>query len=242
MDQPNPSSAPPEAVASMQSIILNLMEQKFAEPFLEPVDWKAWGLFDYPEVIKNPMDLGTIEGKIKRGEYPTFEAFRKDVQLVIDNCTTYNDKKSEVYKQAIKLQKFFDKELIKQKTSSGTGGSSERGADKSGSGAIQVVRSKAPTSEEKDKFCKLIFQLKAADLGRVVELIDELCPNVIERTGRDEIDINVDTIDTASYRKLEALARELASNQKDGGGAMNKRKRGRTDGNPDEEDDEAGEA
>jgi hypothetical protein len=30
-------------------------------PFLEPVMWKEWGLLDYPKVIKNPMDLGTVK-------------------------------------------------------------------------------------------------------------------------------------------------------------------------------------
>lgn len=31
-----------------------------ADAFLQPVDWKALGLEDYPIVIKQPMDLGTI--------------------------------------------------------------------------------------------------------------------------------------------------------------------------------------
>lgn len=31
-----------------------------ASPFLEPVDWEFYGLTDYPEIIKTPMDLGTI--------------------------------------------------------------------------------------------------------------------------------------------------------------------------------------
>lgn len=30
------------------------------EPFREPVAWKEWGLDDYPKIIKQPMDLGTI--------------------------------------------------------------------------------------------------------------------------------------------------------------------------------------
>lgn len=30
-------------------------------PFLEPVDYKAWNLPDYPLVVKHPMDLGTIQ-------------------------------------------------------------------------------------------------------------------------------------------------------------------------------------
>lgn len=33
----------------------------FEDAFLEPVDWKALGLTDYPIVIKQPMDLGTIK-------------------------------------------------------------------------------------------------------------------------------------------------------------------------------------
>ena len=30
-------------------------------PFLEPVPWKEWGLDDYPRIIKQPMDLGTVK-------------------------------------------------------------------------------------------------------------------------------------------------------------------------------------
>jgi len=30
-------------------------------PFREPVDWKAWKLFDYPKLIKHPMDMATVQ-------------------------------------------------------------------------------------------------------------------------------------------------------------------------------------
>jgi hypothetical protein len=32
-----------------------------AEAFNEPVDWKALNLPSYPQIIKNPMDLGTVK-------------------------------------------------------------------------------------------------------------------------------------------------------------------------------------
>ncbi len=36
------------------------------EPFLKPVDWKAWGLHDYPQIVKVPMDLSKVEVRIVR--------------------------------------------------------------------------------------------------------------------------------------------------------------------------------
>jgi hypothetical protein len=36
-----------------------------AVPFLEPVRWEEWGLHDYPKIIKNPMDLGTVKVRLR---------------------------------------------------------------------------------------------------------------------------------------------------------------------------------
>jgi bromodomain-containing factor 1 len=33
------------------------------------VDWKGLGLFDYPTIVKKPMDLGTIKKKIAGRKY-----------------------------------------------------------------------------------------------------------------------------------------------------------------------------
>jgi hypothetical protein len=37
-----------------------LCEDPHAEAFLYPVDWRALRLDDYPEIVKNPMDLHTV--------------------------------------------------------------------------------------------------------------------------------------------------------------------------------------
>lgn len=61
-----------------------------AEPFREPVAWKELGLTDYPLIIKEPMDLGTISTKLENAEYASPKEFARDVKLVWQNCMTYN--------------------------------------------------------------------------------------------------------------------------------------------------------
>ncbi len=52
----------------------------------------------YSKVIKNPMDLCTIERKMMRGIYCTMQAMRSDVELMVLNALTYNPRDSPVYK------------------------------------------------------------------------------------------------------------------------------------------------
>jgi hypothetical protein len=42
--------------------------RQVAWPFLEPVDHKALGLYDYKDRITRPMDLSTIREKLLQGE------------------------------------------------------------------------------------------------------------------------------------------------------------------------------
>jgi hypothetical protein len=37
------------------------------------VDWKLLGLSDYPLLVKNPMDLGTIKKQLLMGKYKLLE-------------------------------------------------------------------------------------------------------------------------------------------------------------------------
>lgn len=60
------------------------------EPFRERVNWEEWGLYDYLQVVKVPMDLGTIRNKLAKNEYKKAAEFARDVRLVWDNCKLYN--------------------------------------------------------------------------------------------------------------------------------------------------------
>mgnify|MGYP002714232113 CR=1 FL=1 len=41
-------------------------------------------------VIKNPMDLGTMQKKLRSGQYKTKNQFAHDLNLIWDNCLVYN--------------------------------------------------------------------------------------------------------------------------------------------------------
>lgn len=48
------------------------------------------GLSDYCFLIKHPMDLGTVSSKLKNNRYENVEEVFDDIQLIWDNCKTYN--------------------------------------------------------------------------------------------------------------------------------------------------------
>ena len=54
----------------------------FVEAFYEPVPWEELGLNDYPVIVKNPMDLGTVKTKLLAGKYANSSDFAKDVKLI----------------------------------------------------------------------------------------------------------------------------------------------------------------
>ena len=57
--------------------------------FNTPVDPVEFGLIDYFDVVKNPMDFTTIRGRIDASIYTDISAFHKDMSLVFSNGYLY---------------------------------------------------------------------------------------------------------------------------------------------------------
>ena len=75
--------------------------------FNSPVDPVELGLPDYFEVIKRPMDLGTIRKKLENGCYHSLEEFEEHVHLTFDNAMLYNPEGSVVYNMAEEMKAKF---------------------------------------------------------------------------------------------------------------------------------------
>uniref|UniRef100_A0A8C3WH26 Bromodomain testis-specific protein n=1 Tax=Catagonus wagneri TaxID=51154 RepID=A0A8C3WH26_9CETA len=85
----------------------------YAWPFYNPVDVSALGLHNYYDVVKNPMDLGTIKGKMDNQEYRDAYEFAADVRLMFMNCYKYNPPDHEVVTMARMLQDVFEMHFAK---------------------------------------------------------------------------------------------------------------------------------
>lgn len=68
-----------------------------AGPFLVPVDPVKLNIPDYFDIIKQPMDLGTIKKQLAANEIRSREEFVEKVRLVFDNAVLYNKPYDEVY-------------------------------------------------------------------------------------------------------------------------------------------------
>jgi hypothetical protein len=101
---------PQQLLAKLERVISLLMEHEMAAPFNQPVDPEALGIPDYPKIIKNPMDLGTIHKKLtsKPCGYKYMSEVVADVRLVWNNCYTFNDVQSEISAMAKVLSRAFE--------------------------------------------------------------------------------------------------------------------------------------
>lgn len=63
---------------------------------------------DYPEyyeVIKNPIEMEKIEKKVKTNSYETLDDLVNDFVLMFDNACKFNEPDSQIYKDALVLQR-----------------------------------------------------------------------------------------------------------------------------------------
>lgn len=113
----HPSGAPKnkgklsEALKACNEILKELFSKKhsgYAWPFYKPVDAELLGLHDYHDIIKKPMDLGTVKKKMDEREYKSAPEFAEDVRLIFTNCYKYNPPDHDVVAMGRKLQDVFE--------------------------------------------------------------------------------------------------------------------------------------
>ncbi|KAF8411317.1 hypothetical protein HHK36_003864 [Tetracentron sinense] len=84
-------------------ILRKLMKHKHSWIFNVPVDVVGQGLHDYNQIIKYPMDLGTVKSKLGKNLYASPLDFASDVRLTFNNALVYNPKGHDVYVMAEQL-------------------------------------------------------------------------------------------------------------------------------------------
>ncbi|KAJ1703399.1 hypothetical protein LUZ63_003178 [Rhynchospora breviuscula] len=90
-------------------ILTRLMKHKKNIWFNSPVDAVKMGLHDYHQIVKQPMDLGTVKSKLSKGSYANLSEFASDVRLTFNNALLYNPRGHVVHGLAEELLNLFDK-------------------------------------------------------------------------------------------------------------------------------------
>jgi bromodomain-containing factor 1 len=82
--------------------------ESIAFPFYHPVDPVALNIPDYFKIIKKPMDLSTIQEKLKVNAYDSADEFEADIRLMFNNCYKFNPPNQPVHKMGKELEEVFD--------------------------------------------------------------------------------------------------------------------------------------
>ncbi|XP_012278663.1 bromodomain-containing protein 4 isoform X2 [Orussus abietinus] len=155
-----------EALKSCNEILKELFSKKhsgYAWPFYKPVDAELLGLHDYHDIIKKPMDLGSVKTKMDSREYKTAQEFADDVRLIFTNCYKYNPPDHDVVAMARKLQDVFEMRYAKIPDEPATGMVGIKGSSSSASSSASESSSESDDSEAErnQKLVALQQELKA---------------------------------------------------------------------------------
>ncbi len=118
--------------------------------FQVPVDPIKHGCPTYFDIIKHPMDLGTITEKLNTGKYLLLDEFSTDVRTVWDNAIKFNPPEHLVHKEAVELLSVFEKRLARiismvQASDQSAGSGQKRARDDAFVAAPPSSKSKAAT-------------------------------------------------------------------------------------------------
>ncbi|XP_070602675.1 bromodomain testis-specific protein isoform X1 [Erythrolamprus reginae] len=157
-------------------ILIELMSNQhaaYAWPFCKPTEITALDSEEYLNIIKCPLDLGTIKNKLDNFEYKDTQEFAADIRLMFTNFYRYHSPDHEIVLMARKLQDVFemkfaripdetptDRPLLHSTTRSPTPVSSDSSSDLSSDESSEKVQTKC-LEELQDQLKAVHQQLQA---------------------------------------------------------------------------------
>ena len=185
-----------EDLKKLQEILDKIINDKNASEFKAPVDYVELGLFDYPNIITHPMDLGTCKKKLLNGEYKLFQDFMDDVNLIWENCRLYNQAGSSIVKMADALDKKMHSLMNKQFKNLKAKAEQENSQNQL-------------TEADRLKLADMIKKQSNEGLTQIVKIILKSCPDGIEDIDNDKLQIKIDFL---TYKEFNLIKEYIEKN------------------------------
>lgn len=226
INNPNAKSKPlSEGAKKCMALIQKLKKHPSGYPFLYPVEESmAPG---YSLVIKEPMDLWTVEKNLRNNVYASTIDFASDIRKIWNNAYTYNQKGSELYFMTNEMSAHFEKlykdienvslsgnlQHLQKKVESLSrelkelrsqrGSTKGQAAPKTSKGAAYLQ--KPMTMAEKKQLGHMITNLPAEYLRGVWQIVSQGAPEL--RTDQEELEFDIDSLPVQKLRELEKYAK-----------------------------------
>ncbi|KAG1657977.1 hypothetical protein FOA52_008037 [Chlamydomonas sp. UWO 241] len=202
--------------------------------FWEAVDPRL--LADYYTIIKNPMFFSQIESRLMRSKYESHMEFYRDVKLAFANCTLYNPKNDPCRKAGEKTEAEFDRvwvasglahpEMMEARGKRMTAGVAapkyepaalpSPSAGRVGRGKVggrggteaRSSRGDAPVSMARKHEMGELLQME--EMEEHMEALTALLPqSLLESADGDSLEIDFDTMDADTARKIDMFLRGI---------------------------------
>lgn len=153
-----------------QEVLKEMHKDKHSKsvlPFYAPVDPIALNIPTYNKIIKEPMDLLTVQSKLTTGQYENAKEFEADVRLIFSNCFRFNIPGDPTYICGQEAEKVFSQ---KWKEKSSYLEAHEPHPEHNSDDSEEDSDEDAEESEEDDEKLTLL-QKQIAEMSRQVEAI-----------------------------------------------------------------------
>ena len=176
----------------LEKVFEIIEKDPLAYDFLEPVDYIALNILDYPKIITNPMDLGTVKKNLFAHKYLNFKEFIDDINLIWSNCRTYNLPGSDIVKMANHCEKLFNRTMDK---------TFKNYKNKK----VNKSENEKLSPSEKVKFADIIRQQTNETLQQIIKLLLKEAPKAIDDSDSEKFQIKLDHIEYKIYENIIKL-------------------------------------
>ena len=97
----------PVSLRYCHKITSKILKYPVAIYFSKPVRPEEENIPDYNDIVRRPMDLGTVLDKLEQSQYPTIDKWKEEMNLIWSNAMLYNGKGHPLYIIAQELREKF---------------------------------------------------------------------------------------------------------------------------------------
>jgi hypothetical protein len=172
------------AMENLRKIVQKIITKKDSDIFREPVPYEELGLTDYIDIVKEPMDLGTVMKKLDGKKYSSQDEVAKDIRRIWLNALLYNMPGSKIYTTAKALSESFEANYLAM---------------------ARDDPNRPPNAEEMTAWVADCHQVTSEELGQVLQKLEAACPqSLIKRPELNEVEVNVDLVPGSVFREIRS--------------------------------------